>query len=40
MAAALDGHPQYRLRRLRRMSVRGYHHLTPYAVQRAATDNG
>ncbi len=40
MAAALDGHPQYRLRRLRRMSVRGYHHLTPYALQRAATDNG
>jgi len=35
LAAALDGHPAYRLRRLRRVSVRGYHHLVPYAVQRA-----
>ena len=35
LAAALDGHPDYRLRRLRRVSVRGYHHLTPYALQRA-----
>ncbi len=35
MAAALDGHPDYRLRRLRRVSVRGYHHLIPYALQRA-----
>lgn len=35
LAAALDGHPPYRLRRLRRVSVRGYHHLTPYALQRA-----
>lgn len=35
LAAALDGHPSYRLRRLRRVSVRGYHHLTPYALQRA-----
>ncbi|TCM49356.1 adenylate/guanylate cyclase domain-containing protein [Kribbella sp. VKM Ac-2568] len=34
LAAALDGHPSYRLRRLRRVSVRGYHHLTPYALQR------
>ncbi|MEV0796103.1 adenylate/guanylate cyclase domain-containing protein [Kribbella sp. NPDC050281] len=34
LAAALDGHPAYRLRRLRRVSVRGYHHLAPYAVQR------
>ncbi|MFI6827081.1 adenylate/guanylate cyclase domain-containing protein [Kribbella sp. NPDC050241] len=34
LAAALDGHPAYRLRRLRRVSVRGYHHLVPYAVQR------
>ncbi|ADB29441.1 adenylate/guanylate cyclase [Kribbella flavida DSM 17836] len=36
LAAALDGHSAYRLRRLRRVSVRGYHHLTPYALQRAA----
>jgi adenylate cyclase len=36
LAAALDGHPAYRLRRLRRVSVRGYHHLTPYALQRAS----
>jgi adenylate cyclase len=36
MAAALDGHPAYRLRKLRRVSVRGYSHLTPYAVQRAS----
>jgi adenylate cyclase len=35
LAAALDGHPDYRLRKLRRVSVRGYHHLSPYAVQRA-----
>ncbi len=35
LAAALDGHSDYRLRRLRRVSVRGYHHLVPYAVQRA-----
>ncbi|TWD80902.1 adenylate cyclase [Kribbella amoyensis] len=35
LAAALDGHHEYRLRRLRRVSVRGYHHLTPYALQRA-----
>jgi adenylate cyclase len=34
MAAALDGHQDYRLRRLRRVSVRGYHHLIPYALQR------
>jgi adenylate cyclase len=35
LAAALDGNPDYRLRRLRRVSVRGYQHLSPYAVQRA-----
>lgn len=35
MAAALDGHPSYRLRRLRRVHVRGYAHLAPYALQRA-----
>jgi adenylate cyclase len=35
LAAALDGHLSYRLRRLRRVSVRGYHHLTLYALQRA-----
>jgi adenylate cyclase len=35
LAAALDGHPAYQLRRLRRVAVRGYHHLTPYALQRA-----
>ena len=35
LAAALDGHSDYRLRRLRRVSVRGYHHLVPYALQRA-----
>ena len=34
LAAALDGHPDFRLRRLRRVSVRGYHHLAPYALQR------
>jgi len=34
LAAALDGHPDFRLRRLRRVSVRGYHHLVPYALQR------
>ncbi len=36
LAAALDGHSAYRLRKLRRVSVRGYHHLIPYALQRAA----
>jgi adenylate cyclase len=35
LAAALDGHPAYRVRKLRRVSVRGYSHLVPYAVQRA-----
>jgi adenylate cyclase len=35
LAAALDGHPAYRVRRLRRVHVRGYSHLSPYAVQRA-----
>jgi adenylate cyclase len=35
IAAALDGHPAYRIRKLRRVSVRGYHHLSPYAIQRA-----
>ena len=35
IAAALDGHPDYRLHRLRRVSVRGYRHLVPYALQRA-----
>jgi adenylate cyclase len=35
LAAALDGHPGFRLRRLRRVSVRGYAHLIPYAVRRA-----
>ena len=35
LAAALDGHPGYRLHRLRRVSVRGYRHLVPYAVQKA-----
>lgn len=34
LAAALDGDPGFRLRRLRRTSVRGYAHLIPYAVQR------
>jgi len=34
LAAALDGHSDFRLRRLRRVSVRGYHHLVPYALQR------
>ncbi|HET6987207.1 MAG TPA: adenylate/guanylate cyclase domain-containing protein [Kribbella sp.] len=34
LAAALDGHPDFRLRRLRRVSVRGYTHLVPYALQR------
>jgi adenylate cyclase len=37
LAAALDGHPAYRLRKLRRVSVRGYHHLVPFALQRAET---
>ncbi|GAA3575867.1 adenylate/guanylate cyclase domain-containing protein [Kribbella ginsengisoli] len=37
LAAALDGHPAYRLRRLRRVSVRGYHHLSPYALQRSTS---
>ncbi|MEU0094622.1 adenylate/guanylate cyclase domain-containing protein [Kribbella sp. NPDC006257] len=37
IAAALDGHPAYRIRKLRRVSVRGYHHLSPYAIQRAET---
>ena len=36
LAAALDGDPAYRLRKLRRISVRGYSHLTPYTVQRAS----
>ena len=34
-AGALNGHPDYSLQRLRRVSVRGYRHLVPYAVQRA-----
>jgi adenylate cyclase len=40
LAAALDGHPAYRVRKLRRVSVRGYSHLTPYAVQRAVASAG
>jgi adenylate cyclase len=35
LAAALDGHSAYDVHRLRRVSVRGYRHLVPYAVQRA-----
>ncbi|GAA0572411.1 adenylate/guanylate cyclase domain-containing protein [Kribbella sandramycini] len=35
VAAALDGHEAYHLHRLRRVSVRGYRHLVPYALQRA-----
>lgn len=35
LAAALDGHPDFKLQRLRRVSVRGYAHLVPYALQRA-----
>lgn len=35
LAAALDGHPAYQVRKLRRVSVRGYSHLVPYAVSRA-----
>jgi adenylate cyclase len=34
LAAALDGRPSYRVRRLRRVHVRGYAHLSPYAIQR------
>jgi adenylate cyclase len=34
-AAALDGHPSYSVHRLRRVAVRGYRHLVPYAIQRA-----
>ena len=34
LAAALDGNPDFHLRRQRRVSVRGYHHLAPYALQR------
>jgi adenylate cyclase len=35
LAAALDGHPDFRLRRLRRVSVRGYDHLIPFTVRRS-----
>jgi len=35
LAAALDGHPSYAIHRLRRVAVRGYRHLVPYAIQRA-----
>ncbi|MEU8222586.1 adenylate/guanylate cyclase domain-containing protein [Kribbella sp. NPDC048915] len=35
LAAALDGHPDYSTHRLRRVAVRGYRHLVPYAIQRA-----
>jgi adenylate cyclase len=35
LAAALDGHPDFRLRRLKRVSVRGYDHLIPFAVRRS-----
>jgi len=34
-ALALDGHPSYVVRRLRRISVRGYSNLQPFAIQRA-----
>jgi len=33
LAAALDGHPGFRLRRLRRVSVRGYHHLRSWTLR-------
>lgn len=35
LAAALDGHPDFRLRRLKRVSVRGYDRLIPFAVRRS-----
>jgi adenylate cyclase len=37
LAAALDGEPDLHLRRLRRVAVRGYQHLEPWAL-RLATD--
>jgi adenylate cyclase len=35
LAAALDGNPDFRLRRLKRVSVRGYDRLIPFAVRRS-----
>ncbi len=35
LAAALDGHADFRLRRLKRVSVRGYDRLIPFAVRRS-----
>jgi adenylate cyclase len=35
LATALDGHASYTIHRLRRVAVRGYRHLVPYAIQRA-----
>ena len=40
LGAALDGHPSYRVRRLRRrLSVRGYSNLQAYTVQRAGDEH-
>ena len=35
LGLGLDGHPDFVVRRLRRISVRGYSNLQPYAIQRA-----
>jgi adenylate cyclase len=40
LAAALDGHPAFRLRKMRRVSVRGYAHLQPFALQRQTDPRG
>jgi adenylate cyclase len=40
LAQFLRGNPGYRVRPLRRVSVRGYDHLQPWLVRRRATDDG
>jgi adenylate cyclase len=40
LARRLRGDPAYRVRPLRRVSVRGYDHLQPWLVRRRAADDG
>ena len=39
LAQQLRGNPGYRVRPLKRVSVRGYDHLQPWLVRRRATDD-
>ena len=40
LAQFLRGNPGYRVRPLKRVSVRGYDHLQPWLVRRRDTDDG